>query len=776
MPTKRADYFSNTGGLNTTDSPLFVNDGQATGGFNYDYGKTGGVTKIFGLSKINGVADTQLLSLGLGYYFPISGSRQLIRYAGTKIETCDIDAGTFTVLAEDTASGNTDFINSSSTQQVVTSQFNSSVNSILWAAGGGMAVPYGYNGTKVIRNGITAPTGTFTVVNNGASTGGLWIATGNYFYALALRKASTQAVSNAALDQLVIIANVSNSVTLTLPTGVDTTKYDKWYIYRSSVGGVTNFTAGDLIAQLSTTSPTYTDLGESLATSQVVPRPGSTSLDNSPLPEFTPSIVNWAANASFVASNTIAFTINGITFTQPFITDNATTLAAIAAQMATSTVVASAVVSGLHSISIIGNSATPVSVTASVVTGGASQATITVTTLASAVALSNYNHVVSYKRRLVAARGSTIQISDLDKPESWPVGLAIPVPSGGPITGMSVIGYNSPSTGSTDEYLVIWKERETWIITGTAAFDSTTNLYDVELIFIDNVGCLSQALSARFNGFITWLDVRGIYVWSGVGKPIYVSRPIEALFGSDGDIDKVNLSRGWAVYFRKKSQVVWTISDRMRGVNSVQLKLDIRLTIPKLGAGAKDANIVEGVFSMDSPGTKLYSGVSFLPTDQEELFIVGDDSGNIYKNYYAGSNNGVGIDFQYDTKFYDQSAPTEAKQYDKVVVFVEEASASSLTLQYWADYRSQGLEASSIEESMESPTPIKASRWDLAIWDVSFWDEFSSKIVPVTFNLSGAENNNQGDSIRLRFIQSDIDSPCTIYGWSIYYDDIATRH
>lgn len=773
---KRADYFSNTGGLNTTDSPLFVQDGQATGGFNYDYIKTGGATKIFGLTKINATPDTQLISLGLGYYFPIVGTRSLVRYAGTKIELCDIDSGTFTVLTEDTASGNTDFIDSASVQQVVTSQFNTPVNNILWGAGGGMSVPYGYTGTKITRNGVSAPTGNLGVVNNGNGTGGLWATTSTYFYALALRKTSTQAVSNAALDQSVIISNATQSVTLTFPTGTDTTKFDNWYIYRSSAAGVFGFTAGDLVAQVSTTLPTFTDTGEAVATTQVVPRAASVSLDNSPLPEFSPSVLNWAASASFVASNTIAFTVNGVPFTQNFITDNAATLAAIATKMATSAFVASATVVGSHRIIVVGNSATSVTITANLVTGGASQATILVTTRATATDLGNYNYVASYKRRLVAAQGSTVQLSDLDKPESWPTGLSITIPSGGPITGLSVIGYNSPSTGSTDEYLVIWKERETWVVIGTGAFNSDLGTYDLELKFVDNVGCLNQAMSARFNGFITWLDLRGIYVWSGVGKPTYVSRPIESLFGSDGDIDKIGLAKGWAVYFRKKSQVIWTVSYRMGGTNCIQIKMDIRLTIPKLAEGAKDANIVDGVFNLDSSGTKLYAGVSFLPTDQEELLIVGDDSGNVYKNYFGASNNGLPIQFQYDTKFYDQGTPTEAKQYDKVVVFVEEASAKSLTLQYWANYRSQSAEASQIEESMEAGTTVKSSIWDLAKWDVAFWDEFSSRVVPVVFNLSGSENNNQGDSLRLRFIQNDVDAPCTIYGWSIYYDDISLRH
>lgn len=773
---QRADYFSNTGGLNVTDSPLFVQDGQSTGGFNYDLSKTGGVTKIQSLAKINGVADTQLKSLGLGGYIPTSGSRKVIRYAGTKIEICDLSAGTFTPIAEDTAVSNTDFVIATSTQQVVTAEFNTPVNSILWAAGGGMAVPYGYNGSVITRNGVSAPTGSISVTNNGSATGGLWVTTGVYWYALVLRKASTQALSNASLDKMVTIASNTDSVTITLPTGIDATKYDKWYIYRSSVGGVTGFTAGSLIAQVTVNTASYTDLGESIATSQVVPRADNISLDNSPLPEFIPSVVSWAADKDFVTSNIVAFSINGTLYTQSFDTDNATTLAKIATQMATNPFVASAVVSGSHGVIVVGNSATAVSITGSVVTGGASQAAITVTVITPSRDLGDYNYVSSFKRRLVAAQGSTVQLSDLDKPESWPTGLSITVPSGGPITGLRVIGYNSPSTGSTDEYLVVFKERETWVITGTGSFDTNTNIYDLELKFVDNVGCLNQAMSAGFNGFITWLDMRGIYVWSGVGKPTYCSRPIEAMFGPDGDLDKVNLAKGWASYFRKKNQVVWTVSHRTRGINAIQLKLDIRLTIPKLSEGAKDANIVDGVFMADNTSVKLYAGVSFLPSDNEELLIVGDDAGSIHKAYYSTSNNGAGIDFQYDTKAFDQESPTEAKQYNKVVVFVEESAPKDLTLKYWANYRVQDSESSEIQETMQGSTPIKASLWDLARWDVAFWDEYNVRVVPIVFNLAGEEDNNQGDSIKLRFMQSEADAPVTIYGWSIYYDNIALRH
>lgn len=675
MPNK-ADFFNNTEGLNLTDSPFYVKDGQATGGYNYDYVKTGGISKILGISPYNTIADTQLNSLGLGIHdTTLLGVKTLIRAAGTKLQVVNTGAATFINQTTDTATPTSDFLTAGSTQPVVFANFNTANADLLWAAGGGMSTVYGYTGSKITANGVAVPSGTFTAVNQGSGTGGTWgAATGIYYYSVALRKASTQAVSNAALDQTITIVTATDSVLLTFPTGIDATLYDKWYVYRSSVGGVTAFTAGSLVAQVTVGTATFTDTNITLSSSQLVPRAGSL-LDQSPLPVGT------------------------------------------------------------------------------------------------------YTTLTSFKRHLVTAAGSTVYISDLNKPESWPLGLQIVIPSGGPITAVSVVGYNSPNTGTTDEFLVVFKEREIYVINGSLIYDSNLGIYDLALLFIDSVGCPNPALVVRAPGFVTWVNTNGVYMWNGAYKPVYVSRPIESLFGYDGGLDKTKLGQSWGLYFNKKKQVIWTLSDRTRGANKIQVKLDLRLTAPSVHSTLA-STVCEGIFCMDSYATPLYAGVTYLTTSSDETFVSGDNSGFVYQNYVSVSDNGTGVSFNYTTKPFDMGHPTIAKQFMKVVVWIDRSVARDLTLKYSSSYRNLKAQRSESRQNMDleffSGETI-AARWDIAVWDASFWDDFTSNVIPLVFNLDSSKNNNQGDSITLDFSQTEVNAPVVIHGFSVFWDLISPR-
>lgn len=668
---QKTDFFKNVEGLNITDSPFFVKDGQATGGFCYDYSSTGGISKVLGPSLLNAVTDAQLKTIGMALLNTSAGVKTVIRAAGTKIQTFEPSSGTFTNIASDSVAASTDFLASGSTQPVVSASFNTANSPLTWLAGGGMSTLYAYTGSAITANGVAAPTGTFTAVNQGSSTGGAWTPTsGTYYWAIALRKRSTQALSNAALDQTATISTATDTVILTFPAGIDTTSYDKWYVYRSSVGGATAFTAGTLVAKVDTTLATYTDTGAALATSQNIPRSGNTILDNSQLTAGT------------------------------------------------------------------------------------------------------YNCVATFKRHLITAYGSTICISALDLPESWPIGLTIPIPSGGNITSLGVIGYNNPDTGTTDEYLVICKQRETWIITGGLTYNTTTALYDLALKFVDEVGCAAQALMVPCGGFLTWVDYRGIYMWSGVGKPVYCSRPIEAFFSTDGDLDKTQLAVGFGVFFRKKNQVVWTLSHRTKGTNRIQLKLDLRLTIPQMSQSLV-SSVTEGVFMMDSFAEPFYGGLSYLPTDLDEAFLVGDASGHIYRMYFSVNDAGAGVAFSYVTKYLDMGQPSISKNFNKIIVYVSQFTTQDLTLDYWAGYRNLISDRSTIAESMGNESTTNASRWDLAVWDEGLWDESNDSVIPLVFNLASSENNREGDSLLLKFSQSDAGVPVIIHGFSVFWSTLA---
>lgn len=657
----KTDYFNNAGGLNVTDSPQSVADDQATGGWNYEYDRKGAIVKSRDITAINTVANAQTLTHGNLLHFTTAGTKTVTRQAGTKFQTLNIDAGTFANISEDTAAVNSDFYSASSYVPVTGVNFNTATSSMLWTVGGGATSIYGYSGSLVSKNGADAPTGTLgAVVAPGA---GVWTP-GTYYYALALRKTTTQSISNAALDVVAVVVNATDVVNLTLPA-VDTTKYDKYYLYRSAVSGVTAFTTGTLVAQINTSTTTYQDVGNvSVASAQVVPRSGNTT-DNSVLATGTPLAI------------------------------------------------------------------------------------------------------ASFKRRLIVAIGSTIHFSDVNKPESWPLNNNIVIPTGGPITGIGVIGYNSTATGTTDEYLVVFKERETWIVTGSS-------ISDYALKYVDASGCAGAALVVNAGGYITWCGYDAIYLWEGSGKPIRISGLIQGMFNEDGNIDKTKLARGWAQYYAKQNKIVFCISDRVKGENKLLLKLDLRLTSPRV-ADMVDNRSVDGVFTPGYLTKSLYGGLTYLPTSNSELFLAGDAAGFAYKMFHGFTANGSGIDFQYETKCLDQGSPTEAKRYLKVVAWIDVSVPEDLTLEYWSSYRVRDNDKSYVDESMQQASRSSASVWDLAVWEESLWDDYQTQLKSVVFNLHSRENNNEGECIKLRFKQQSANAPVTIHGFTVYWEPHGLR-
>lgn len=657
---KFTDFWNNVGGLNLRDTPVRVTDEQATGGINFDYVQTGGIKSRRGEDEINSSANTQLKSLGLSTYLDAAGARFLVRAAGTKYQNVDLSTPSFTNLSEDTTTAGTDFISSSSTQPVVTSQFNGSSASILWLAGGGASTVYGiYSTAKVTANGVPAPTNSsFTAVAGGS---GSTLSTGTYRYTLVYKKNSTDALSNAGGEASVSVT-AGEEVTLAWTlTNNDTTKYDAIYVYRSALNGAAAFTTGDLVTILASSATGYVDTGSSTASSQNIPRAGNALLDNSQLPSGT------------------------------------------------------------------------------------------------------YITIRTWKRRLVTANESTLYISDLNKSESWPTANTITIPSGGPITGLAIISFATEQ--NNDEYLAIFKEREVWILTGD-------DVDDWALKFVDNTGCPGQSLIVNCNGFLAFVDYRGIFLWDGSNKPIYTSGPLEPLFAVDGDIDKSKLAMGFGTFFRKKNEVEWVLSNNVYGDNLYCLKMDLRLTLPSVQNNLM-GRVIDGVFTQDQLTQPMYAGTSYLPaTSFEEALIRGDDAGHIYSSYSVFADAGEAYSFQYFTKFLDLGTPMVEKRFHKVIVWVEEIGDWDLLLDYWTSYRS-GLDSKdTLSEKISTAEGGLSALWEVGVWDRSFWDDYTAKLRPLVFNLRpGLENSNEGDVIRLRFRQDGANQPVTINGFTVVWSE-----
>ncbi len=374
-----------------------------------------------------------------------------------------------------------------------------------------------------------------------------------------------------------------------------------------------------------------------------------------------------------------------------------------------------------------------------------------------------YNVLALWKRRLVTATGSVLRFSDLNVPESWPTVNTITIPSGGPITGVAVISFNTDF--GNDEYLAVFKERELWVVKGN---DYT----DVTLSFIDTVGCANQSLIALANGFLTWIDYRGVYLWDGSGKPIYVSRPIEPFFSIDGDLNKPLLQYGVSSYFRNRNMVYWFVSSKTYGQQCLTIKMDLRLTLPGVES-TLSGRMLDGVFVIDTDSAvPTYAAKAYLPSGTpDEIMVVGDTAGKLYKAYQQFSDNGTGIDFQYYSPFLDVDSPNQDKRFYKVVAWVDALGDWDLTLDYWSGYRAALNEKSTLVSPITTQATNATALWDVAFWDQAFWDDYTQSLTPVVFNLNNAQGNQEGDCIRLRFRNSGVDEPVTIYGYSIFWKE-----
>jgi hypothetical protein len=384
----------------------------------------------------------------------------------------------------------------------------------------------------------------------------------------------------------------------------------------------------------------------------------------------------------------------------------------------------------------------------------------------SVLSAATYNAMTVFKRRLVVATDSTINLSDLNKSESWPTSNSITIPSGGNITGLAVISYTSPQANTLDEILCIFKQREVWVLTGNS-------IDDWVLKFIDQTGCANQSLIVTANGFLSWIDYRGVYLWDGSSKPTYCSRLLETFFAKDGDLDKTKLSYGVGQFYRKGNQIIWYLSSKLYGEQKFALKLDLRQTLPQINQNLTGRTI-DAVFSQETYQFQVYSGLSYIPaTGSDEYLIIGDSSGYCYHAYNGYSDGGADFNFSYKTKPLNMGDPNSIKYFHKVIVWVQNYGDWNLLLDYWSDFKVSNeyktTKALPISENLQNSSAL----WDVAYWDLAYWDNYTSGIMPVVFNLdSGVANSNQGTALQLQFRNETMNQPIIVHGFSVLWSEM----
>lgn len=376
-----------------------------------------------------------------------------------------------------------------------------------------------------------------------------------------------------------------------------------------------------------------------------------------------------------------------------------------------------------------------------------------------------YNVCTLFKRRLVTASGNTLYLSDLNKSESWPTTNYITVPSGGNVTALAVISFTSPQAQTLDEILVVFKEREVWVVTGTAYTDWS-------LKFIDAVGCPSQSLIALANGFLAWIDFRGIYLWDGTSKPIYCSRLLEPLFAYGGDLDKTKLNMGVGRFLRRENQILWYLSSKTFGEQQYAIKLDLRLTMPQIQQNLTGRNI-DAVLIQDNYAFPVYAALSYIPLNgAQEQLMLGDSSGYVYFASNGYSDGGANYSFTYKTPPLHMGDPNTEKVFHKVIAWVQDIGDWNLILDYWSGYKTAEVFKATQSQPI-STSPQSAGLWDIAFWDIADWDNYNPDVVPLIFNLqSSTVNSNQGTAIQLQFRNDTASEPIVIHGFSVIYSTL----
>jgi hypothetical protein len=378
-----------------------------------------------------------------------------------------------------------------------------------------------------------------------------------------------------------------------------------------------------------------------------------------------------------------------------------------------------------------------------------------------------YNTLALWGHRLCTSSGNSLYISDVNKSESWPLTNYITVPSGGPITALATISYTSPQANSLFELLVIFKERELWVLSPGATSDYTT----WSLLKIDSVvGCPQQSLVVNAQGFLSWIDYRGIWLWDGTSKPIYCSRPLEPLFGTNGDLDKTQFANGCGAFFRRENQIVWYLSSKTYGTQKFAIKMDMRLTMLQIEQNLTGRTI-DAILIQDVHTFPVYASMSYIPLNgQNEQLVLGDNAGYCYfgSNSYAdGANSNYG--FRYLTAPLNCGDPNTNKQFEKVVVWVQDIGTWNLYLDYWSNFRTDtaSMSTQGVPLSTEAQT---AAVWDIALYDTSYWDSYAPNVVPIVFNLqAGTANSAQGGAIQLQFRNDNANQPIVIHGFSVIY-------
>lgn len=759
------DYFTNNGGLNTADSPFLVQASEATDGQNFDFLVPGGFKKRGGHLALNTVADSQLKTKGLGLWNKPDTARKPIRAAGVKLQVFDPSAFTFTSLSEDT----------SRTSMGTATITIASPGVVSFTAHGLVATdPVVFTTSGALPTGITA---------------------GTTYYVKTVLTANTFTITNTPFGT-VITTSGSQSGTHTLfkfTTAFFTTNTTQPVVFSMfnqpstgvlwAAGGGASSIYGVYSTSKVTANGVVTPTGSISAT------PGGSGGAFASAGYYRYAVAYHKASTGALG-NADLFKEAHVTTTDQKVTIDVSTLSNL------DTVKYDSIYIYRSSVSVAAQGNTEftagdlISILSSGTTtyldNGSYVSTSELVPVADSTILDNsplpsgtYRPLTTFKRRLVTAKGTTLYLSDTNKPESWPTIQTIDVPSGGEITALGIISLTSPLSTDTDEALIVHKQSECWILTGDGSLD-TNDVPNWSLKFVSNSGAVTQAAVVQAEGYIAWINYKGVFLWNGSGKPARASRKIWDKFQQSGDLDKSLLGVAFGIYSQKRNEIQWYVSSNALGEQLYVLKLDLTHTITGKQDGVGHEEL-DGVFTPDLLSTPFYGGMSFvLASDSiDETIYFGDNAGFMYSGFTDtgdGATGSTSIEMIYTTPYLYQETPGTAKKYNKVLLWVLDNGLYDIEMTFWSDYKNMDSEESSLTQAADPNPSVGNGVWDVGLWDVATFDSAVNRIRPILFNLPATQNNAEGDCIRLSFSQTGSTQTPIIYGFTIYYSIIGLRH
>jgi len=277
--------------------------------------------------------------------------------------------------------------------------------------------------------------------------------------------------------------------------------------------------------------------------------------------------------------------------------------------------------------------------------------------------------------------------------------------------------------------LIVFKRNSIWVLVNTYDPDNEMQL----LKRVTDTGCIAGRTVVTLNNKIYFFGKNGFYEFDGVAARL-ISKNVET---SVKDVNPTYQDNACAVAYENMYMCSYT-----KNGDTTNQDMLIYDTIAR--AWVSD----DGKSACSNQMIVLNGG----DDDGELLSAYSGATGYIYQLDSGESDDGDGINYYHDTKWFDMGQPEAKKKLKKIWVYASASGDYNLTLTYFFDLQDTGTD-------ILIPLGGDGAQWDSAIWDTDVWGGQS---------IVGDRQQAQGSGrfIKYRFAQSAATAPVTVYGIS----------